>query len=81
MRSYERILSVLTHLGQFQNRGIIDHWSFSLGAVLVLVSNDRWSLLNHQPKYTINSVFKNDNVIDSQIDLLMLIQVFHKLII
>lgn len=30
--------------------------------------------------YTISSVFKNDNVIDSQIDLLMLIQVFCKLI-
>lgn len=30
--------------------------------------------------YTISSVFKHDNVIDSQIDLLMLIQVFHVLI-
>lgn len=30
--------------------------------------------------YTISSVFKHDNVIDSQIDLLMLIQVFRVLI-
>lgn len=30
--------------------------------------------------YTISSVFKHDHVIDSQIDLLMLIQVFHVLI-
>lgn len=30
--------------------------------------------------YTISSVFKHDNVIDLQIDLLMLIQVFHVLI-
>lgn len=30
--------------------------------------------------YTISSVFKHNNVIDSQIDLLMLIQVFRVLI-
>lgn len=30
--------------------------------------------------YTISSVFKHDNVIDSHIDLLMLIQVVHVLI-
>lgn len=30
--------------------------------------------------YTISSVFKHDHVIDSPIDLLMLIQVFHVLI-
>lgn len=36
--------------------------------------------LRHWLMYTISLVFKHDNVIDSQIDLLMLIQVFHVLI-
>lgn len=39
-----------------------------------MITLQRWLM------YTISSVFKHDNVIDSQIDLLMLIQVFRVLI-
>ncbi len=62
---------------------LFHRWSFKDAPVLFLFGkpNDIWSLLHSLLMYTISSVFKHDNVIDSQIDLLVLIQVFHVLII
>lgn len=59
------------------------HWSLKkvLSSSLALETwRDVRALCPRCLMYTISSVFKHDHVIDSQIDLLMLIQVFHVLI-
>lgn len=56
------------------------HWSFQKAARALEMPCDVRALRPCSLMYTISSVFKHDHVIDSQIDLLMLIQVFHILI-
>lgn len=56
------------------------HWSFKEAPRALETPHDVRALPQRCLMYTISSVFKHDHVIDSQIDLLMLIQVFHVLI-